>query len=222
MATYPQPAPPIPPLDDPATSISAVWDNVSVSIRGRRLSRGFSHTARAGGILGVIGPSGSDSDIVLSTLAARRPATAGSVTIVGAPHNVAIARLVSAQIDDPLTTVGESLRAVTPRTPTASPTEIQGSATFTSGSVDLTTRLWGELAPGQRVRAGLSCALASGATVIAANAADVSVPADIARTWQAITQVAGTGRLVLVGWPTPMATMSATATMLAAAVEVPR
>lgn len=219
MSSFPQhSAPPFEPAPTPDAA-PALWDSVSVSWRGRRLLRGFSHVARAGGIIGVIGAGGRDLDITLLTLAARRPPTSGTVTIAGAPDSVAVARLSSMPIDDPLTTVGESLRTVTPRAPQANSAEIMRWAAITAGSLDLVDRPWADLTPGQRVRAGLACALSSGAAVIAANAADVSTPAEMADVWSAITTMASSGRILLIGWPTPTAHMSATATLLAAAPE---
>lgn len=202
----------------PATALAS-WDNVSVSWRGRRLLRGFSHTASTGGIVGVIGAGGRAMDITLVTLAARRTPTSGTIAIEGAPGSVAIASLASQSIDDPLTTVGDSLRTVTTHSLHASRSEVSTWAAHTTGSLELATRTWLDLSPGQRVRAGLACALASGAPVIVVNAADVSTPAEMAGVWTAITQLALTGRLVIVGWPTPSTNMSATATMLDAAPE---
>lgn len=203
-AVVPQPAT----ETNPAPQMRASWSGVTATWQGRWLFKDFSYAVPDGGIVGIVGPRGSSMDAALLALAGRYPLQAGNVAIVDAPDTVVVAHLDTWELDDPLLTVNESvMQTARASSPTTNEANVVRCITAV-GMHELADTPLGALTSAQRIRTSLAAAAATGANVIALNASGVAGEPDEDDVWLLLTQLAGTGRLILASSPRPHQAMN--------------
>lgn len=208
LPTAPGSVPPSTPAASAQQQMRATWSGVTVTWHERWLFKDFSYAVPDGGIVGIVGPRGPSMDAALLALVGRYPLEAGSVTIVDAPDTVVIAHVDNWELDDPLLTVGESvMQTAQASAPATSEANVARCITAV-GLHELADTALGALTSPQLIRTGLAAAAATGANVIAVNASGASGEPDEDEFWLLLTQLAGTGRLVLASNPRPHPAMN--------------
>jgi len=183
----------------PPPTVRATWSGLTVRFGSETLFRDFSYNVPDGGIVGVVGPSGPALTTALLALAGRYRPTDGSVDIVGAPQSVVVASLAGTDEYDPLLTVGETVAEMANATPHGPASANANWSIAGAGLMDLVNRQVGQLTTSQRLRLSLAAAAATGASVLVLDAGPVSGEADTQEIWSLLRQLAGSGRLLLVG-----------------------
>lgn len=175
---------------------------------GRWLFKDFAYAVPDGGIVGIVGPRGNAMDAALLALTGRYPLEAGSVSIVDAPDTVVVAHLDAWELDDPLLTVSESvMQTARASSPTTNEANVVRCITAV-GMHELADTPLGALTCTQRIRTALAAAAATGANVIALNASGAAGEPDEDDLWLLLSQLAGTGRLILATNPRPHPAMN--------------
>jgi ABC-2 type transport system ATP-binding protein len=187
-------------LSEQPPAVRATWSGLGVRLGSRVLLEGFSYTVPDGGIVGVVGPSGPALTTTLLALAGRYRAISGTAEIAGAPESVVVASLAGQDEFDPLLTVEETVAETANATVHGTAQANANWSIAGAGLMDLMNREVGELTTGQRLRMSLAAAAATGANVIVLDAGPISGESDTAEIWQLLTQLATSGRLLLVGF----------------------
>lgn len=202
MDSTPLPSPPQP-STAPPPSTRATWTDVTVDVHGSVVLRGFSSAAADGMLIGLVGYPSLGLTAALLTLAGRFRPSSGSVSIVGAPRSVAVVSADSADQTgwgacDPLQRVREAV-AESARVPrgTSAAAHLEQSLTA-AGIADVADRPVGSLNAYERVLLGIAIAAASGAQVLAVDAASAAVEPARSHVMTLLAQLASSGRLVLV------------------------
>ncbi len=174
-----------------------------MSLGGRVLLRDFTAAASDGQVVGVVGPAGTDLDVVLLALAGRFGPVSGSVTVQGAPESVSLGGVPEEEHLDPLLTVHETLAEVS--RPSADGSTRQ-SADWSLMATGLTSRVDArirDLSAEERFRLAIAMGAASGASLIVTDLSRVAGQRASADLWALLRQLAASGRVVVVAAPEP-------------------
>lgn len=186
----------------------ATWSGLTVALDGHWLFRDFTYAVPDGGIVGVVGPRGHALDIALLALVGRHRAHSGSVSIIDAPASVVVGHLDTVSWEDPLLTVNETVLERAAGSGEGSPAVNATRCIAAVGGQEIAHLQVGSLNAGQRLRVSVAAAAASGANVLVFNVCDIAGEPEAEALWALLTQLAGTGRLLVVASNQPHAAMN--------------
>lgn len=180
-------------------------DEVSVVRRDHWVFQHITYAVPNKTVLGVVGPTGDDMRAALLTLAGRRPADHGRVTVDGGDAAVAF---IDPDALDPLLTSREHVTELAIPGSTSPRAQTVVWALNATGLTPLADRQIVELSLGQRLRVGFAAAVARSADVVAVDLSPVTAAQpDTADLWTLAHQWAATGRVCILGSPVRLPVM---------------